>query len=63
MGVKFDSTVSRSAKPDAVLDRLKKLWLAKRGTVMVANTIFRIKVLRGTRGPSDAVGKLWEQFV
>jgi hypothetical protein len=32
IGVKFDSTVSLSARPDVVLDRLKKLWLAKRGS-------------------------------
>ena len=36
LGVRFDSTVSLSAKPDAVIERLKKLWLAKQGRVGVA---------------------------
>jgi hypothetical protein len=36
LGVRFDSTISLSAKPDVVIDRLKKLWLAKRGRVGVA---------------------------
>ena len=33
MGVRFDSIVVLSAKPDVVFERLKKLWQAKRGTV------------------------------
>jgi hypothetical protein len=36
IGVRFDSTVSLSAKPDVVIDRLKKLWLAKGGRLGVS---------------------------
>jgi hypothetical protein len=35
-GVRFDATISLSAKPDVVIDRLKKLWLAKGGRIGVS---------------------------
>jgi len=35
-GVRFDATISLSAKPDVVIERLKKLWLAKGGRLGVS---------------------------